>query len=93
MDLEVITVTEVRKRKTNTICHHLYAESKYGPNEHIRETETDSRAKRTDLGLPRGRGEGGKDGEFGISRCTLVYKGWMYNKDLLYRKGNCSQYP
>ena len=39
---------------------------------------------------------GGGDGgawEFGISRCKLVYIGWINNKVLLYSAGNCIQYP
>ena len=27
MDLEIIIQSEVRQRKTNTICYHLYVES------------------------------------------------------------------
>ena len=38
---------------------------KYGANELIHETETDSQTQRTDLWLPRGR-EAAKDWEFGI---------------------------
>ena len=36
----------------------------------------------------RGRGWGGKDGEFGISRCKLSYIGWINNKVLLDSTGN-----
>ena len=35
----------------------------------------------------------GKDWEFGISRCKLVYIGWINNKVLLYSTGNYIQYP
>ena len=35
---------------------------------------------------------GGKDWEFGISRCKLVYIGWINNKVLLYSTGNYIQY-
>ena len=38
-------------------------------------------------------GEGGKDWEFGISRCKLLYIGWINNKVLLYNTGNYIQYP
>ena len=48
----------------------------------------------TDLWLPRGRGGGGgMDWEFGVSRCKLVYIGWINNKVLLYSTGNYIQYP
>ena len=30
IDLEVVILREVSQRKTNTICHHLYVESKTG---------------------------------------------------------------
>ena len=35
----------------------------------------------------------GKDSEFGISRCKLVYIGWINNKVLLYSTGNYIKYP
>ena len=43
----------------------------------------------------QGRGGGGEgmDWEFGISRCKLVYLGWINNKVLLYSTGNYIQYP
>ena len=36
---------------------------------------------------------GGKDWEFGISRCKLLYIGCINNKVLLYGTGNYIQYP
>ena len=38
-------------------------------------------------------GWGGKDWEFGISRCKLLYIEWINNKVLLYSTGNSTQYP
>ena len=38
-------------------------------------------------------GGGGKDWEFGVSRCKLLYRGWINNKVLLYSTGNYIQYP
>ena len=38
-------------------------------------------------------GERGKDWEFEIGRCKLVYTGWINNKVLLYSTGNYIQYP
>ena len=35
---------------------------------------------------------GGKDWDFGISRCKLLYIGWINNKVLLYSTGNYIQY-
>ena len=45
--------------------------------------------------VAKGDGEvgGGKDWEFGINRCKLVYIGWINNKVLLYSTGNYIQYP
>ena len=36
---------------------------------------------------------GGKDWEFGISRCKLLCIGWINNKVLLYSTGNYIQHP
>ena len=65
---------------------------KYDTNELIYKTETDSQTWRTDLWLPRGRGEG-LDWEFGTSRCKLLYIEWINNMVLLYSTGNYIQYP
>ena len=46
------------------------------------------------LVVAKGEGFGGrKDWEFGISRCKLVYIGWINNKVLLCSVGNYIQYP
>ena len=66
---------------------------KYDTNEPIYKTETDSQTQRTDWWLPRGRSGGGMEWEFGISRCKLLYIGWINNKILLYSTGNYIQYP
>ena len=36
---------------------------------------------------------GGMDWEFGISRCKLLYIGWINNKVPLYSTRNYIQYP
>ena len=36
---------------------------------------------------------GGKDWEFGVRRCKLLYIEWIHNKVLLYSTGNYIQYP
>ena len=38
-------------------------------------------------------GERGMEWEFGISRCKLLYIGWIKSKVLLYSTGNYIQYP
>ena len=46
------------------------------------------------LVIAKGEGGGGRnDGEFGISRCKLLYIGWINIKVLLYSTGNYIQYP
>ena len=50
--------------------------------------------KRFKTWLPRERRDGGgKDWEFGISRCKLLYIGWINSKVLPYSTGNYIQYP
>ena len=53
MDLEIITLSEVRKRNTNTIWYHLYVESKKDTNELI--YKTDSQIWKTNFWLPKGK--------------------------------------
>ena len=36
---------------------------------------------------------GGRDWEFGISKCKLVYIGWINKKVILNSMGNYIQYP
>ena len=36
---------------------------------------------------------GGKNWEFGINRCKLLYIEWINNKILLYSTGDYTQYP
>ena len=66
---------------------------KYDTNELIYEIETDSQTQRTDLWLPRRRvGRVGKDWEFGISKCKLLYIEWINNKVLLHSTEKYIQY-
>ena len=44
-------------------------------------------------GCQGGRGGGGMECKFGISRYKLLYIEWINNKVLLYSTGNCIQYP
>ena len=67
---------------------------KYDTNELIYKTETDSQTQRTDVWLQGGRwGGGGKDWEFGISRCKVLHTEWINNKVLLDSTGNYIRYP
>ena len=79
VDLEIITLSEVSQKKTNTIWYHLYVKSKvwykwtYLPNGN-RLTDIEG------FWLPKSRG-GGKGWEFGISRCKQLYR--MINNKVL----------
>ena len=44
-------------------------------------------------GCQGGEGGGGKDWELGITRCKLLYIGWIKNKVLLYSTENYIQHP
>ena len=64
IDLEIITLSEVRQRKTNTPCDHIYVESKKknnNTNELIYKIETDSQTQKTNLWLPKGEGRERRD--------------------------------
>ena len=65
---------------------------KYDTNEHIYEIETDSQTRRMDLMFAKVGQLGRVDWELGISRCELVYIGWIKNKVRLYSTGNYIQY-
>ena len=41
----------------------------------------------------QGGGGGGLDPAFGVSRCKLLYIGWINNKVLLYSTGNYIPHP
>ena len=53
--------------------------------------ETDSQTQTIDLWLSRGVGGEGMEWESGISRCKLLYIGWINNKVLLYSIGDSIQ--
>ena len=62
-------------------------------NEHTYKTEQ-TRSHREQACGCQGEGcGGGEDWEFMISRCKLLYMGWVNNKVLLYSTGNYIQYP
>ena len=80
-DLEIIILSEVRKRQIPYDITYTW-NLKYGTNEPIYKTQTDSQTQRTDLWLPRGGGRG-MDWEFGVGRCKLLHTEWINNKVLL----------
>ena len=62
-------------------------DQKYDMNKHIYE-QKQIQTQRTGK-----EGGEGKNWEFGISRCKLLYTGWINNKVLLYSIGNYAHYP
>ena len=85
LDLELIILSEVRKRKTNTIWYHLYVESKIWHKwiylwNRSRLTDLENR-----LVVAKGKGKEG----LGIQDYIV----WMNNKVLLYSTGHYIQYP
>ena len=93
MQVEIITLREVRKRKTNTIWYHLYVESKIW---HKR-TYLQDRNRLTDIKnrLVFAKGEevgGGMEWEVRGSIGKLLYIEWI-NKALLYSTENYIQCP
>ena len=66
---------------------------KYGTNEPIYQTETDSQTWRTDLRLPKGTG-GEWDGlGVWVRRYKLLHLEWINNQVLLYSTENYIQSP
>ena len=58
--LEILILSEVsqKERQVPYDSTHIW-NLKHGTNEPVYKTETDSQTWRTDVGFPRGRGEGG----------------------------------
>ena len=52
-------------------------------NEQMNKIETVSQIQRRNSGCHKVGGGGRKDWEFGMSRCKLLYIGWINNKVLL----------
>ena len=59
-------------------------------NLYIKQKQT--HRQKTNLWLPKGKGGGGVNQEFGINRYKLLYIIQINNKDLLYSTGNYIQY-
>ena len=85
MKLEIIILSEVKKRETNTVWYHLNEESRIW-HKPIYETETISAvAKGEAVG-------GGSKWKVGVSRCNLLYMWQINNKVLLNSIENYIQY-
>ena len=90
IDLEMIILSEISQRQMSYAITYMWG-LKYDRNEPISDTKT---GQRTFSWFLRGSGDGGgKDWEFGIIRCKLLYIGWINNKVSLQSTGNYFQYP
>ena len=93
MQLKMIILSEVSEKEkgkyhmTSPLCGiYNMAQMNLSKKQTHRHTEQT-------CGCQGGRGREGKDWEFGVSRCKLLYIEWINNKVLLYSPGNSIQYP
>ena len=95
MDPEIIIPSEVKSKRERQIPYditYMWNLKKNYTNKLIYKTEIDSQTQKTNLQLPKVKGEGGINQEFGINRYTLLYIKQVNNKDLLFSTGNYTQY-
>ena len=71
MQLEILILSKSERERQIPYDSTYMWNLKYGTDEPIYETETDTQTWRTDLWLPRGRT--GMDWEFGVSRYKLLH--------------------
>ena len=93
MDLESITLSEVRQIRRNIGCHPLYAESKkkWYKWTYLRSTNWLTDLENEFMVI---RGEGWGEGivrELGMDMYTLLCLKWIIDKDLQYSTGNSAQ--
>ena len=65
---------------------------KNSTNEPINKTEIEPQMQKTNLWLPRGKGQGEINWETGIDIYTILYIKQITNKNLVYSTGNSTQY-
>ena len=87
IQLQIIILSEVSQKETNTIWYHLCVECKIW---HKWNRLTDIETRHV---VAKGRGRERKDWEFGFGRCKLLRLEWMKNKVLMYSTGNYIQLP
>ena len=70
MNLEIIVRSKVRKRKTDTICYHLYVESKEMTqiNSFVKQKQMKQTHIENKFVIASGEVRGGMEWEFGVSR-------------------------
>ena len=82
MELETLILSEVRKRKTNTIWYHLNWNLLYSINEPFHRKENHGLGEQT-CGSLWGARRSGVDWELGVNGCKLLLLEWIYNEILL----------
>ena len=88
MQLEMIVLSEVRKRKTDTIWYHICVEPKIRHKVNISTTQKQTHKHREQTVIAQGEAyRGGMDREFGISRGKLVCRGWINNRSCCIAQG------
>ena len=90
MDLEIIILSETEKDKYHMISFVCGIQKKW-----YKWTYLENRNRVPDIEnkrLPTGKGGGGINWEFGISKYTLLYVKQINNKDLLYCTRNYIRY-
>ena len=86
-------VKPVRKRKTHTIWHHLYVDSKIWQNELLWKRNRFTGIVNRLVVIKREKLGGVMDWQVVASRCNLLYTEWVSNKVLLYSTENCIWHP
>ena len=93
MELEILILSEVRKRKTNTIWYHLHVESKIWHKwTYLQHRNRLMHRENRLVVAKKEKGESGRDWDFGVSRCKLLHLEWRSNEVLQYSTGNYTQF-
>ena len=75
MDLENVIQSEVSQKEENEhpVSMHIYGIQKNGIDDLICKAEIETQIQRTNIWIPREKGEGDKNWEIGIDTYTLLY--------------------
>ena len=91
MELEITVLSDVSqkdKHHVKTLVCGIYTATQMNLSTKQKQTHREQAC-----GCQGGGGCGGKDWESGITRCKLLYVGWINYKVLLRSTGNYIQYP
>ena len=93
MDLETVIQSEVSQKEKNKyhILTHICGIQKNGTDELPCKAEIETQMQRTNLWIPRGKGEDGMNWEIGIDIYTPLRIKQITNENLLYSTGNSTQ--